>query len=379
MTHVIIRAALPQEAALELSARLGAARPDWDADLTGDGLVLYLPYDPQNSPGDLELLEQTLQNLEKSRKTLELDLIVERCGPPLTARPPRRLGPWEVYMQAGDGDEDQPTPAGALRLPAGLVASGRLWQGAALLAGAVSAYLAPPPGAPETRDGAGLFLEGQIASTPVVAIKCGLKEAILVSETGAEAASVLAGLNHCRADLEINAEPFSRLVKDHGEQWREKFNLITLNLSPYLAARRLKIAASWLRPKVGRLFITGFAPGPQTAYILRAAAKAGLALTRSSAAEPWALLELEINPFELIDPITLGQDELILDELPPEELARLAAEEALTAPWLSKDEEDAGQGGDEEGEGIIFGDEPVISVPDQPNGEESKEESRLEE
>lgn len=338
--QLLIEARLPRPAGLELSARLLAARPHWDIEVEEDGLSFVLAYRPGALDPELTALEEACRQLERTRTGLELELRVSRIQEELE-RPPRPLpggfGPWSLVP--ADPEEDPP-PAGRhfLRLPAGLGASRRWQAGEALLLSALADHLSPPPGAPETRGRPSLVLESGLPLAPAAAVRAGSGPVtLLTDEAAASLATELARLNHPAgrpADgaesplrpgdgalplwgLEIICEPFKSLARKRGD-WAGRFGLIAVHLSPYLAARRLKTLAGWLRPE-GRLIVSGFNPGPQTAHLLRAAARAGLSLAGSVAEGDWAALTLEVSPPRPELPPLTGSLVPDLVDLPPEE------------------------------------------------------------
>jgi hypothetical protein len=288
-----IEGRLPRPAALELSARLLAARPDWDVE-TEDGLALAIPLIPGAVDSELTVVEESCARLEATRPGLEIDLKVSRAAEPPDPGPgPAGAGPFRI-LQAEEA------AAGAavndLVLPPGFLASRRWWAGATLLLAALADHLAPHPGAEETRGLPALFIESRLP-------------------LAAQAAS-LAGAQ----PVDIGA-PGGSLKRDRAGF----YGLIALHLSPYLASKKLKNLASGLRPG-GVILLSGLANGPQTAHLLRAAARAGLWLTWSAAEGDWGVLKLTQAPVRGHLPPLTGSLVPDLIEL-PEELAEDPAEE----------------------------------------------------
>jgi hypothetical protein len=180
---------------------------------------------------------------------------------------------------------------------------------------------------------------------PAAALWAGAAEAVLLSDEKACAfAQKAAALNGKSSALSCIPEPFTTLAKNQSG-WAGRFGLITLHLSPYLAVRRLSTLAKWLAEN-GALIISGFAPGPQTAQLLRAAAKAGLFLSASTAEGDWAAMKLEPVPFrEELPPLT-GSVVPALVDLPPEEVQAREEEipdvESLILPEEEAAEEETG-------------------------------------
>lgn len=375
-SQLLIEARLPRPAGLELSARLLAARPHWDIEVEEDGLHYVLAYVPGALDPELTLLEEACRNLERTRTGLEVELKVSRVTDELTpasAPLPGGFGPWRLVPAEDEGDQP---PAGRhfLRLPAGLTASRRWQAGETLLLTALADHLSPPPGAPETRGWPTLVLESSIPLAPVAAARAGSGPVTLLADEGAAAlAAELARLNHpgrpqegsdnplpdetsspiTNGDgalplwgLEIISGPFKPLARKRND-WTGHFGLIAVHLSPYLAARRLKTLAGWLRPD-GVLIVSGFNPGPQTAHLLRAAARAGLSLAGSVAEGDWAALKLELNPPRPeLPPLTGSLVPELVDlppaeefpdlEVPDEEAETIAEDEGL---MLAEDEDE---------------------------------------
>ncbi len=318
----------PTASVLELSARLLAARPGWDIELEGDGLRLAIPLIPGTVDAELTVLEEGCRQVERGRAgpTVELD-VAHRAEPLPGATPPAAAGPWRIIALSEDGEPPRPETS-QLILPPGRRRSRRWWAGEILLLGALAEHFSPPPGAPDTRGIPALVLEG---APPLAALAADLAGAgavtLLADEAAAVEAAVLAEVNG-RPAVEAVTRPFSDLVR-RPPDWEARFTLIAIHLSPYLAARRLKTLARWLHPE-GALLVSGFAPGPQTAHLLRAAARAGLALAGSVAEGDWAALRLVPRPpREALPPLS---GSLVPDLLPAPEIAHPDA-------WATSDNE----------------------------------------
>lgn len=298
-----IRARLPQAAGLELSARLLAARPEWDVEAAEDGLSFAIPLVHGQVDADLSILEETCRGVERGRVFAEIELSVRRLAERPSQAAPAAAGPFR--LQFIEPDEEPPVPRpDRLILPRTLQASRRQWAGETLLLSAIADHLTPPPGAPETRGLPALILEAGLPLAPLAAAFGGAGEVILLSDDGScEKAETLAALNEKSGGLRTMTAPFKTLARKETD-WPGRFGLIAIHLSPYLAARRLKTLARWLAPD-GALIITGFAPGPQTAHLLRAAAKAGLGLAESITEGWWAAMKLAALPErEELPPLT---------------------------------------------------------------------------
>ncbi|MDR1922223.1 MAG: hypothetical protein LBS31_10860, partial [Candidatus Adiutrix sp.] len=280
----------------------------------------------------------------KNAPAVELN-IIRAAAPPRQTQPPA-AGPWRLVFLDENREAPPPRPD-RLILPARLAPSRRLWAGESLLLSAIAAHLTPPPGAPETRGGETLVLESILPAAPVASILAGAAAATLIcDETTAQTALATARLNGraqalnvvvsapadspAGAARKISAGAGQRpgLNKNAGRgapagaarqtrDWDGRFSLIAVHLSPYLVARRLAAAARWLAPD-GVLIISGFAPGPQTASLLRAAAKAGLYLLGSINEGDWAAMKLARAPErEELPPLDVHLTPT-LEEMPPE-------------------------------------------------------------
>lgn len=347
-----IEARLPRKpAGLELSARLLALRPHWDIELAEDGLLFYLPYRPgkpldgpaeagpppsgaagaplRDLDAELSALEGACARLESRRPGLEIALSVRRAeeAPPVPAPP--ALGPWRL-IQTSRTSRDWPGP-GRLLLPAGLTGSRRFWAGEDLLASALAEHFTPRPGAPETRGRALLTLAGRASPALAAAQAAGAGPAAWLGEPEALRASAeILALNRLPA-AELLGPALEPPAGGRADQ-AARFGLIIIHLSPYLTARRLKALAGRLAPE-GAILISGFAPGPQTAHLLRAAARAGLRLSASVSSGDWAALKLEAAPPE--------------EELPP--LTGSLVPELADPPEAFPEEPADGAEADEEG------------------------------
>lgn len=317
--YVSIKARLPHGAGLELSARLLAARPHWDIELDGEELFFTVDLIRGQMDSELRVVEEACRHLECVKNVELRDFWVERVSEPLAWSAPASAGPWRLLVLKEGEAAPAPRPD-RLALPPESVASARFWAGESLSLTALADILTPPPGAPETRGKALLALGHTRPLVPVAALLAGAAEVTLISDAAAcEFARTVAALNGKAAALCCECEDFNTLAKNKTE-WTGRFSQIALHLSPYLAVRYLKTLAAWLAED-GVIIISGFAPGPQTAQLLRSAARAGLLLAASSAEGAWALMRLKKVPArEELPPLT-GSVVPALRDLPPEELA----------------------------------------------------------
>ena len=277
-----IEAGLPRPAALELAARLEAGRPLWDMELTGEGLRFFLPWTPGALDVELAVLEEGCRQVERSRGDLTVALAVTRAEDP--DEPPARpaaLGPWPLAeSRAEEG----------IALPPELRLSRARWAGESLLAALATTLLTPPPGAPATRGRPVLSLAAGWSPAPLAALLAGCGPVTALAEEEVTAARIRRLADWNGRSIEVETGPFSGLNRRR-PGWAGLFGLILVRLSPYLAARRLRTLARWLAPD-GVILATGFAPGIQTARLLRAAGRAGLVLEASDILEGWAAVRL---------------------------------------------------------------------------------------
>ena len=316
---------LKSPANLELCARLLAERPYWDIEIDDDGLSFVIPLVPGRVDEELPVLEEACRGLERLRSGLESELDVSRSQARPTFPTPPALGPWRL-LQADPGEElpssgDSTGSSGRLLiLPPTFSFSHRQWAGEALLLTALADHLSPPPGAPETRGKPALIMESIPPLTPLAALQAGAGPISLITDEPSLSlwADPLAFNRQDKAEtVECLTLPFKSLSRRR-DDWLGRFGLIAVYLSPYLSSSRLKSLAGWLHPE-GAIIISGFAPGPQTAQIMRSAARAGLELVDSVNDGDWAAMKLRLTPArEELPPLT-GTVVPDLVDLPPEE------------------------------------------------------------
>ena len=292
--YLRIQACLPRPAALELAARLEAARPLWDIDLTGEGLGFFLPWTSGSLDGELTVLEEGCRRVERSRGDMTVTLAVTRSEEPAPPARPACLGPWPLVEAGGEA---------GIALPPELDMSQARWVGDSLLAGLAAAHLTPPPGAPSPQGRPVLSLAAGWSSAPLAALSAGSGPATALAEEEVTAARLRRLADWNGRLVQIESGPFSGLERRRPD-WAGAFGLILVRLSPYLAARRLRTLARWLAPE-GVILIAGFAPGLQTAHLLRAAVRAGLVLESSDLLEGWAAVRLGLGePGPELPPLT---------------------------------------------------------------------------
>lgn len=317
--YLRITARLPLAAGLELRARLLAARPAWDVEVTEDGLDFTLPLTDGGMDSELTVLEEACRTVERTRPGLLVELSATRVAERPRTEPPAAFGSWEIALLA-EGQVPPPPAEGRVTLPPFLRASHRLWFGAELLATLIRDHLTPPPGAPDTRGRPALVLEAVLPAVGLAAVLAGSGAVTLAAEESTCAsAQALFGANGRLTDLEPVNTSFSTLARQR-DDWSGRFGLIAGHLSPYLISRRLKTLALWLDPE-GAVVLAGFAPGPQTAHLLRAAARVGLGLASSIIEDGWAAMKLVLLPQREVLPPLTGSVVPDLVELPEEPFA----------------------------------------------------------
>jgi hypothetical protein len=142
----------------------------------------------------------------------------------------------------------------------------------------------------------------------------------------ADQAQKLGQLNNLADKLKITLAGPPPLPKAIEQNWLGRFELIVINLSPYLTVKYLKKINSFFESTRGRLIISGLRRGGQISFVLKAATRYGLALIESAAEDDeWAtltlakgrFLEVPVQKWKPGDWVTqLSQDELdILDEI----------------------------------------------------------------
>jgi hypothetical protein len=282
--YLQIEAGLPRPAALELAARLEAGRPMWDIELTEAGFRFFLPWAPGHMDGELTFLEEGCRQAERIRGDLTVTLAVNRVEGPEPSARPAALGPWLLGEARGEA---------VIALPPEVCLSKARWAGESLLAGLAAAHLTPPPGAPATQGRPLLSLAAGWSPAPLAALSAGSGPVTALAEDEITAACIrrLADWNGRR--IEVESGSFSGLVRRRPD-WAKTFSLILVRLSPYLTARRLRTLVRWLAPD-GVILAAGFAPGIQTAHLLRAAVRAGLVLDASDLLEGWAAVRLSLR------------------------------------------------------------------------------------
>ena len=291
-----------------MGARILTARPWWDPEVTEDGLRLLRPLIFGCIDQDLSLVEEACQALEcrYPASDFPLSLSVTRVTQVPLAPPPPSLGPWAIIPL--EGSQEELPEDSALFWPPFLRPSHRLWAGAALATTMLLEHLDAPPGAPETKGGEILVLESGAPPLSLVAsLAGGASQIALVADEGTCAAAQAVFMANGRSNhLNVFHSPLKNLtaLARKQSQWENYFRTIVVHLSPYLVARYLKTLSSWLTPS-GAIIVAGFTPGRETAHLLRAAARAGLALSTSIIEDDWVALKLVSSPLgQSLPPLT---------------------------------------------------------------------------
>ena len=364
-----IEVAAPFEFLSELLARLWAQEATLDFDLTGEGKLIFYQACPLAFLGEIQLGEQIyepfsfkaeapmLENeelpvaaeagqavqkkikrpLDNFYAVLKHLLNMRRLGDELLSvkisivesvnwpNPPVALGPWRL-TDVGNLRELPPIKADRLFFTQNF--SPKFWQNQTLLAQALSDWLNPPPGAPVSRGLPALFLSDFLPLAPLAAVYGGAGAVEIISENEKLALNFLE-LNQQSSAVKILGS-FNKVLKQ--KLLQDSYAFIGLSLSPFLTARRLKHLALHLA-EGGRILITDFVPGSQTAYLLRAAAKCGLILSSSFMLEDqgriWASMILEKEEWQEKLPAIEGGLVPDLEEVPEEETVLLPDLSAL--------------------------------------------------
>jgi hypothetical protein len=258
----------------------------WDIELTGEGLRFFLPWTSGALDEELTVLEEGCRQVERSRGDLTVALAVTRAEEPEHDPParPAALGPWPLAESRAEA---------GIALPPELRLSRARWAGESLLAALATARLTPPPGAPATGGRPVLSLAAGWSPAPLAALLAGCGPVTALAEEEATAARIRRLADWNGRSIEVEIGPFSGLNRRRPD-WAGAFGLILVRLSPYLAARRLRTLARWLALD-GVILASGFAPGIQTAHLLRAAVRAGLVLEASDIMEGWAAVRLGLR------------------------------------------------------------------------------------
>lgn len=317
---------MPQAAGLELSARLMAARPWWDVEVDEAKISLCFELVRGEVDAELTVLEEACAHLERTKNIKIENFWLSKVAEKPAQSCPAALGPWRLEV-LNEGDAAPAPRPDRLILPPRSSASKRFWAGENLALSAALEHLTPPPGAPETRGKSVLVLGHGLPLVPTAALLAGAREAILVSDEGACGfAKSAAAFNGKAAALKCSSENFADFCAKQDRE--DSFGLIVLHLSPYLAIRRLKTLVGFLAQD-GAMIVSGFAPGPQTAQLLRSAAKNGLILAASNTEGVWAAMKLEPAPArEDLPPLT-GSVVPALMDLPPEDFPQEAREDEI--------------------------------------------------
>lgn len=348
-----IQARLPREEALELSARLLALRPTWDPEIEADGLCLFIAIEPGQIDRELTAVEEACRMVERHRPEPQLELSVTKVTEKPQPGLPPALGPWTL-TRPEETATCPPRKENQLVWPPFSRPSRRLWATAELATILMLEHLTPHPGAPDTKNKPALTLEEGAPALCLAACLAGATEVTLAADkTSCATAQALFLANSRPAEIQTHPLPFKTLTRQK-THWANRFGLIVVHLSPYLASRRLKVLAPWLEP-AGTLIVTGFTPGIQTAHLLRAAARAGLVLSTSIISGDWGAMRLGLAPlYPELPPLT-GSVVPDLEDLPE-------VEDIWTAPL---------EGDPDHPEAILA--DPECLLPDEDDDEDGEE------
>ncbi|MDR1084418.1 MAG: hypothetical protein LBP22_06050 [Deltaproteobacteria bacterium] len=302
---------LPFEQSQELMGRLLAGRPLWNPSIRTVeespeparlNSVLTLDLTAARSealtPEDIDFISQTLKHVTGRQKSLipKLDMAWLPEPPENNLEKMSQIGPWFISSQPPEAAGE--VSGRLLNLPRGIYLSHWAKVRANLALTALTDYLTPPPGAPDTRQDRILILEegpplltaaALGASTGLVTLSASEKETI----TQAEETALFMGESE---RLEIIPSPLTALAKDKSSLWAAEFGLIAATVSAYALGKVLKYLLNFLSDLNGRLIATGLAAGTQTALVLKNALKAGFFLHSSATGDGQSLVNLSRRP-----------------------------------------------------------------------------------
>jgi hypothetical protein len=276
----------------DLLARLLATKPLWDPYLADHGLslIFHSPKAKDDVPSaalDLALVRDVVAKAARG-KLGRVKTTLSWQREPKVIDPVVRLGPMAFSIGKQDDLE------GHLALPQLAPLSPRLksWYGLALSAAAT--FLTPPPGAPTTKGGHTLIVDENPVIPALTALAHGSERVVTVCSEDymARLTHLAAALNGLDSALETVLAPIPPWPKSLNRDWRGQFSLIVVNHSQHLASRLLKDLATWLAPEPSRIILTGIHTGTQSAYIIKAASKAGLSLQDTTMDGNWSVMNL---------------------------------------------------------------------------------------
>jgi hypothetical protein len=327
--HWLLQAPVTPGSAPELLARLLAANPTWDFYLTDLGLAMEYdapfskdpPVPLSAAAPDLVVIRRILSQLNRSRLSSTKVTLTWQPQGAKKKSPADRLGPWKLSVAAEPLSQETPEQdPHRILIPHPLYLSPRFIAWHQLAMSATKEYLTPPPGAPETKGGQTLILDESPAIISTAALLAGSSQVVAVCFDDFQEAQTksIAHLNGTSDRLSLVKLPPPPWPKGVISDWKERFNLAVINLSPYLILKILPTLVSALADDSSRLILTGLHSGAQTSTVIKAAARSGLTLLSSSTTGSWSVLGLikrrpsdlpqwEWNPGDLM--VELSEDE----------------------------------------------------------------------
>ncbi|MDR1656564.1 MAG: hypothetical protein LBT47_03260 [Deltaproteobacteria bacterium] len=290
-------------AAPELLARLLAEHPRWDLFFTSDGLAMNYwagsgasAQGPWAAPELAEIKAAITKFSRGGRLKGGKTTLSWVPGADTEFGAVLGLGPFGFY------DSNLETGQNRLALPQTIRLSPRLKTCYALALTAVSSFLTPPPGAPDTTGKPAMVLDEcpVITALALLAAGAGPVQIVCSDPLLSDLTRSAASLNGFDDSLETVVSPAHPWPKALTKSWQSAFNLITICYSPYLVNRVIREAASWLAPGQSRMIVTGIYGGSQIALMVKAASRAGLSVLETSMEGNWSVMTLSLRrPSEL--------------------------------------------------------------------------------
>jgi hypothetical protein len=279
----------PENQALDLAARFTALKPALEPLAAGAGLELFLEAGPDGRVRGFGADEDVfgffkgqLASFPRRKDPVpELRLAWLPGGLPESFRLGGYSGPVRLIAE-GSGEEAGPLFGPALAVPGWFRSSPVRQAECSLLLSALRDFLNPHLGAPETKGQKILIISEGPPLAPLAARKMGSGEVLFAfSERGTGVMlDALLEANPGADGVRPLEMSLSALAARFQEKFREGFSLIAASCSPYLANRRLKTLASWLRGQ-GLLVLPAVSGSQLTALTQKAASRSGLSLLHS--------------------------------------------------------------------------------------------------
>jgi ribosomal protein L11 methylase PrmA len=271
----------PTESCGDLAGRIMALFPGREV-TTEDGRVCFqLPVEDELDLG-LSRLEESLQKFETARNLGRLDVWTRKSTGPETVEEPIRCGRFRIVR--GEGPVGPEEGCVTLVIRSGGVFGSGGHPSTRLALQMIDEHFNPPPGAPATRGGKVLDAGTGSGILALAAARLGAGAVRAVDTSPEAVAAALDNLNRNPVTV-----PFE-VAREEAGRVEGEFDLIAANLVASVLIRALGPLARRLTTD-GVMIVSGFADS-QTAPVVRAAAKAGLALKQSAVLGQWTALAL---------------------------------------------------------------------------------------